>query len=88
MLSKTLSTCAVAVTVAASPLIATAAFAQFPPPPPMVPAGHLGWLQQLRQHLQVPLSPALSLARGLGSVRELGRALISPREESGMGRLS
>jgi hypothetical protein len=39
MLSKTLSTLAVAVTVAASPLVPTAAFAQFPPPPPMAPPG-------------------------------------------------
>ncbi|RXG90464.1 hypothetical protein [Bradyrhizobium zhanjiangense] len=39
MLSKTLSTFAVAVTVAASSLAPSVAFAQFPPPPPMAPAG-------------------------------------------------
>jgi hypothetical protein len=39
MPSKTLSTFAVAVTVAASSLAPSIAFAQFPPPPPMAPAG-------------------------------------------------
>ena len=39
MLSKTLSTCAVAVIVAASALVSTAVFAQFPPPPLKAPAG-------------------------------------------------
>ncbi|WP_192859537.1 hypothetical protein [Bradyrhizobium sp. DOA9] len=39
MISKTLSAFAVTVTLAASSLAPSIAFAQFPPPPPMAPAG-------------------------------------------------
>lgn len=88
MLSKTLSAFTVAVTVAASLLVPTVAFAQFPPPPPMVPAGPPRMAPAVPPAFAGPRSPAPSLAPGLAWPRELGRAPISPREVSGRGRLS